>query len=50
MSHPTPGHDYSEQHNRESHKEHAARRKEALSKVSKGKALEKAKKVEKYQK
>lgn len=28
MSHPIPGHDYSEQHNRESNKEYSARRKE----------------------
>lgn len=33
MSHPVPGHDYSEQHKHETHHEYSKRRGEALGKV-----------------
>jgi len=34
MSHPVPGHDYSEQHNRETNAEYAKRRRAGLAKFS----------------
>jgi len=45
MSHPVPGHDYSEKHKEETHKEYAKRAKAGKSvKAPKSKALTKFKK------